>query len=130
MPALLEGALEKKGGGTSMFGRRNWKTRYFVLFEQFLQYYESERAAQNNPTEPLGTVYFGDGGGISPNGVRESAFSAPLRIEDREVGERGIVPTLLLSSKGGRVFEMRALDAPSHASWERKLREVLGMPVS
>ena len=130
MLTLLQGPLEKKGGGTSMFGRRNWKTRYFVLCEQFLQYYESERAAQNNPTEPLGTVYFGDGGGISPNGVRESAFSAPLRIENRAVGERGIVPTLLLSSKGGRVFEMRALDAPSHASWERKLREVLGMPAS
>jgi hypothetical protein len=35
----MEGLLDKKGGGESMFGRRNWKQRYFTLDGTVLRYY-------------------------------------------------------------------------------------------
>ena len=39
---LLAGNLPKLGG--SLGGRENWKTRYFVLEDDALSYYESEKA--------------------------------------------------------------------------------------
>ena len=38
---LKEGYLDKKGKGQSMFGRRNWKKRYFIVGDGLLEYYES-----------------------------------------------------------------------------------------
>ena len=117
---LLSGILEKKGGGTSLFGRRNWKQRFFVLYHDRLSYYESERAASEKADEPLGTISFRD--------QCESGFSAPLQVVEREAEDRsGVVPTLLLSRKDGRIFALRALDSITHAAWESKLRKILGM---
>lgn len=38
---LWTGWLWKRGGGTSVFGRQNWKKRWFVLTSQQLAYYEN-----------------------------------------------------------------------------------------
>ena len=118
---ILQGFLEKKGGGTSVFGRRNWKRRWFILYTDKLKYYESERTAILKPNDPLGEVRFFNGN------ERESAFSAPLQVIDRVVTDRGIVPTLLLRSKGGRIFEIRACEGDSHTRWESKLEDILGI---
>ncbi|KAF0688648.1 Aste57867_19760 [Aphanomyces stellatus] len=41
-PILVkEGALFKRGGGTSYFGRRNWKRRYFTLTTSDLLYVDA-----------------------------------------------------------------------------------------
>lgn len=37
------GYLKKKGGGTSLFGRRNWKERYCSLSRGLMGYYDSAR---------------------------------------------------------------------------------------
>lgn len=39
MSCFKEGFLEKKGGGTSKAGRRNWKKRWFVLTDKKLMYF-------------------------------------------------------------------------------------------
>jgi len=50
----LEGYLSKQGGGTSAFGRKSWKVRYFVLSKGVLNYYEDKKAYQKG-TKPLGS---------------------------------------------------------------------------
>jgi len=40
-PARKQGVIEKKGSGTSMFGRRNWNRRFVVLEGGFIGYYPS-----------------------------------------------------------------------------------------
>ncbi|KAA0170104.1 hypothetical protein FNF28_01713 [Cafeteria roenbergensis] len=53
-PDIMEGTLFKRGGGTSLFGRKNWKERYFVLgSDAALRYYESEAAYKAKPESPL-----------------------------------------------------------------------------
>lgn len=36
----MEGFLFKKGSGEEIFGRRNWKKRWFILEGNYLTYYE------------------------------------------------------------------------------------------
>ena len=50
---LLSGNLSKLGG--SHGGRENWKVRYFVLDDDALAYYESEKA-YNQGAEPKGVI--------------------------------------------------------------------------
>ena len=38
----MEGWCTKRGGGTSLFGRKSWKRRYFYLDDDALTYYTSE----------------------------------------------------------------------------------------
>jgi len=47
-PVGLEGYLSKQGGGSSTFGRRNWKVRYFTLKNGVLSYYADKKEAQAN----------------------------------------------------------------------------------
>jgi len=49
------GYLKKKGGGTSLLGRRNWNLRYFVLNHNRLSYWKTEDDYQSN-AKPLGTI--------------------------------------------------------------------------
>ena len=47
----MEGFLFKKGRGESgIFGRRNWKKRWFVLEGQYLTYYEDFDVKAQKPT--------------------------------------------------------------------------------
>lgn len=40
--SILSGLLFKRGSGGGIFGRRNWKLRYFVLTSSSLQYYSKQ----------------------------------------------------------------------------------------
>ena len=57
----LIGKLEKKGGGTSVFGRRNWKCRFFRLTKDgMLSYYKTFEAAQEGEKplkEPINVMH-------------------------------------------------------------------------
>lgn len=46
------GYLKKKGGGTSIFGRKSWKERFFVFSRGSLAYFETA-ADWEKGTEPL-----------------------------------------------------------------------------
>jgi hypothetical protein len=50
----MEGWLEKKGGGSSTFGRRNWKVRWFILEGTKITYYENFDRASGFPSNPKG----------------------------------------------------------------------------
>jgi len=39
---LMEGLLDKRGGGTSTFGRQSWKKRWWRLTSTMLSYYEDQ----------------------------------------------------------------------------------------
>ena len=49
---IMSGTLRKKGGGKSIFGRRNWHSRYFEIRNSELMYWASEVDA-NKRKEPL-----------------------------------------------------------------------------
>ena len=48
------GWLEKKGGGTSVFGRSNWKKRFFVLELNVLSYFDKEDDVKSLGDIPIG----------------------------------------------------------------------------
>ena len=52
----MEGFLFKKGRGDSIFGRHNWKQRWFVLEHGILNYYDSYNAKTLTPGTLKGTV--------------------------------------------------------------------------
>eukprot|EP00658_Telonema_sp_P-2_P080611 TRINITY_DN8054_c0_g7_i1.p1 TRINITY_DN8054_c0_g7~~TRINITY_DN8054_c0_g7_i1.p1 ORF type:complete len:391 (-),score=102.66 TRINITY_DN8054_c0_g7_i1:58-1230(-) len=52
----LEGYLSKQGGGNSVFGRKSWKVRYFVLSKGLLSYY-TDRKAYKEKEEALGAIH-------------------------------------------------------------------------
>jgi hypothetical protein len=45
---------EKQGGGTSLFGGKSWKKRYFVVntVEKTLAYFDNEQGAAGKPLKP------------------------------------------------------------------------------
>jgi len=55
-PSGLEGYLSKQGGGSSAFGRKNWKVRYFVLKNGVLSYFTDKKEAQANAS-PKGSFH-------------------------------------------------------------------------
>jgi hypothetical protein len=61
----MEGYLFKKGRGESkIFGRRNWKRRWFILEGQYLTYYEDFDLVNNRPTRQK--VWAGSGRVLIP----------------------------------------------------------------
>lgn len=52
----MEGMLEKKGGGSTTFGRRNWKKRYFILQDNELAYYDTYDKERDIPMSLKGTI--------------------------------------------------------------------------
>lgn len=52
---LQWGKLSKRGGGTSTFGKKNWKLRFFVCTVDGLYYFESA-----SKSEPLGKIMWDD----------------------------------------------------------------------
>ena len=51
----MEGYLNKKGSGESVFGRRNWKRRWFTLDGQEINYYDDFDRVNGIPTSHKGT---------------------------------------------------------------------------
>jgi hypothetical protein len=54
-PSLAPAAFaEKQGGGTSLFGGKSWKKRYFVVntVEKTLAYFDNEQGAAGKPLKP------------------------------------------------------------------------------
>ena len=54
------GFYEKKGGGTSLFGRRSWHKRYFTLREGKLSYFKEEPPKSGSKVEPIGVLNLSD----------------------------------------------------------------------
>ena len=52
----MEGFLFKKGRGGSIFGRHNWKQRWFILEQGVLNYYDSLDVKTHTPGALKGTV--------------------------------------------------------------------------
>jgi Ca2+-binding EF-hand superfamily protein len=58
-PVPSSGFYEKKGGGTSIFGRRSWHQRYFTMREGKLSYYKEE-PSKTDKSEPIGMLHLND----------------------------------------------------------------------
>jgi len=55
-PRGLQGYLSKQGGGTSFFGRKNWKVRYFLLRNGVMSYFVDKASFLIGAT-PLGSFH-------------------------------------------------------------------------
>ena len=109
---LHEGIMEKKGGGTALFSRRNWKVRWFVLYSDVIKYYSSEQAARQNPMDALGEIVL--------------EYAGPMTVENRFVNKtRGEVPHIFLNGKNGRIFELRGLEISTYDTWMSKIQAAL-----
>ena len=109
---LHEGIMEKKGGGTALFSRRNWKVRWFVLYSDVIKYYSSEQAARQNPLDALGEIVL--------------EYAGPMILENRFVNKtRGEVPHISLKGKNGRIFELRSFEITTHDTWVSKIQAAL-----
>ena len=104
--ALHRGRLEKRGQGTSLFGRKNWKTRYFVLYENLLVYFASEGDASTG--SPLGELPL-------------AGCTLQFNPDQRQ---------FVLGFPSGRVFEMRGLDEAAFRSWKERLVELAALKLS
>eukprot|EP00941_MAST-03F_sp_MAST-3F-sp1_P001753 g1753.t1 len=104
--SLKEGWLKKKGGGHSMFGRSNWKKRYFVLKPTCLRYFEDE-----SKTSIKGEIEF-------------SALVVSSAVVKENAGGKKYKFCFALATKE-RVYMMRAADATDEAAWTSTLREAI-----
>ena len=97
---LHRGKMEKRGGGTSMFGRRNWKERYFMLYENILVYFASESdAAAADAGKRLGELPL-------------MGCTVQFQYEQRQ---------FVLCFPSGRIFEMRCADDAAFRTWKEQL---------
>jgi len=114
-----QGYLKKKGAGKSMFGRKNWKVRYFVLSNGNLRYWKNESDFKSNEKPLKGCTYDTSGCVVEvddgekatdkyegkslfrvkmQNKQDESSFELPLLADSKEVRE-GWVNVLRMSSQ-------------------------------
>ena len=93
--AMYEGDLLKKGGGTSVVGRRNWKKRYFVLYLDHLVYYKEKGGT------PLGQIALS---GCELRIVTKTKYDWHFVIETPNMD-------------GGRTFQLRATSKESFENW-------------
>jgi len=103
---LLEGVLSKKGGGTSLFGRRSWRKRYFVLSEAGNLSYYRDAAAHAAGAEPL-----------------KNAMLDVSAAEVCDEGERRIAITPRGSTASRDVLRLRADDDTAFDEWFAALRK-------
>ena len=94
---LFEGFLEKKGGGTRSFGRRNWTKRWFVLHRNVLAYYKA-----STDKKPAGQVELA--------GCR-------LETESPTKHDRH----LTIHTAQGRAFAVRCADAAQYAEFKEAM---------
>ena len=117
---IYEDLMEKVGGGTSLLGRKNWKTRWFALYPTTIKYYKTRQDFQQNPESPLGEVRL--------------SSDTSIIVTDVWVNERrGDVPHIQIRAESvrnareprQRDFLLRALDKKSHDSWESNIRSAI-----
>ena len=117
---LHSGWMEKIGGGTSTFGRKNWKKRWFVLRPDVIRYYATEADTEAAHEKLLGEITLD--------------VDTLLHVEDRKMrgnkalsarhGRGGAVPHFLLTTDR-RVYELRAPSAESHDGWDACIKQAL-----
>ncbi len=100
---LKQGTFEKKGGGTSLFGRTTWKLRSFTLYKNLLRYFDN----------PSSSAVLGE---IPLSG------SAIQFIEESRV--------LVLNTPGGRQFEMRFPDAQMYGEWKAQFMQLAALKLA
>ena len=100
---IYEGFLVKKGGGTSTFGRKNWKKRYFRLYPKYLRYFPN-----HDDREWLGQV--------SLRGCKllEEPTDRYSRVHDY----------MLVLNSEARELQIRA-DEKSYDKWKKVLLEAI-----
>ena len=101
---LYSGPLDKRGGGTSVFGRKNWKRRWFILHKNLLRYFSSEESAAISAAPPLGEI--------------------PMAGATVQFGSERLV---VLSFPSGRRFEIRCVDDQSHGEWKSHLIDLAAL---
>ena len=100
---LKQGTFEKKGGGTSLFGRTTWKLRSFTLYKNLLRYFDN----------PSSSAVLGE---IPLSG------SAIQFIEESRI--------LVLNTPGGRQFEMRFPDAQMYGEWKAQFMQLAALKLA
>ena len=117
---VFQGWLMKKGGSgagdkksSSMFKRRNWKTRCVTLSAKCLMYYDSEETAEKGPEFAKGGMFFKD-------------CNLEIFVADDE-GKRGhqfflTGQTVDGGYGGARDLVMCAQSAAEYVEWERLLK--------
>ena len=98
---LWSGWLWKRGGGTTVFGRQNWKRRWFVLTNEQLAYYESVEELVK----------------MSRPGHADTA-KGKLYLRDYTIGslDRDLLRCVMSSQAGGREFHMAKCDPSSEGA--------------
>ena len=105
-PRRISGWLMKQGGGTSNFGRKNWKKRWFVLYFNVIKYYPTEQIARTKPQDSLGEITL--------------KSDKPIKIESRSTGGKE-VPHIDIPSQDGRMYEVRTSDQAVADVWKEKI---------
>lgn len=74
----------KEGGGTSIFGKKNWKNRFFVisLSDRSISYFENENAFKKDGARPLKPA-------LPLNGAVVSQPQGGFDVEIKNAGARG-----------------------------------------
>jgi hypothetical protein len=103
---IHQGYLEKRGGGTTLFGRKNWKKRWFVLYFNVIKYYPTEQIARTKPQDSLGEITL--------------KSDKPIKIESRSTGGKE-VPHIDIPSQDGRMYEVRTSDQAVADVWKEKI---------